>query len=134
MSKPPKMTIFFFRKFHLIWLAQSINTLVSSHCMMQLERLCQFPGDMQYQVISSPIHHLFSFLCHGYQWSSIEKSGELPICLLNSFWLLQKQFMANLYINLQHFSSSTRCCAQNIYVILKIRLTSLGDSNHVCFN
>jgi len=43
----------------------------------------------------------------------LKKSGELPIYLFNNFWVLQ----SNYGINLQHFSSSTRCCDRNIYLL-----------------
>ena len=38
-------------------------------------------------------------LCHGYQWYSIEKSGEPPICLFNNYQLPQKQ-MWQTYISI----------------------------------
>jgi len=41
--------------------------------------------------IDNSITHTSLDLCYGYQWDPIEKSGELPICLFNGFWWIQKQ-------------------------------------------
>jgi len=60
----------------------------------EIEWLYQFLGDTKQVVIQSDvIFHasLVFILCHGYQYSSIEKSGELPIYLFNSFRSLQQQ-------------------------------------------
>jgi len=121
----------------LIWLvlrrkvSQSINTLVFSRCTMQLERLYYFPGDITQLIIQSDvISHtsLIFVLCHGYQWSSIEKSGELPICFLNSFWLLQKQLWQT-YISICSIFRALLGAVLEIFVcdILKMRLASLVD-------
>ena len=127
----------------LIWLAlrrkvfQSINALVFSRYSIQLDWLYQFPGDTAQLIIQSDIishASLVFILCHDYQWSSIEKSGEPPICLLDSFWSSLKQLWQT-YISICSIFQALQGAAIKMFIcdILKIHLTSLLiDSKRIC--
>ena len=84
---------------------------------------------MQLTIQSDVITHmsLVFVLCHGFQWCSIEKSGEPPICLFNNCWLPQKQMsetnlsICSIFRALQDAIAKTCICQT-----FKICLTSLN--------
>jgi len=84
-----------------------------------------------YAIQSDVITHTSCFfvLCHGYQWGSIEKSGdgEPPICLFNGFWLLKRQLW-QIYISICSIFQALQGAMIELFiceVVKKIFLTSL---------
>ena len=106
--------------------SQSTNTLVFSRCTMQLKCLYQFPGDTTQLIIQGDIisHMSLVFvLCHGYQWSSIEKC---PFVYLTVSGYYKSNYGKRIYQSAAFFKLHKVLCLKYLFVkFLKTCLTSL---------